>query len=287
MKGFFIIIFILLLGIMINAQNDKTLIADGTTQIPIKYSLAPTLELLSAIEIEAVKNEALRTEINFKVLPQMSAEESNHRKDFELLDVAEGWFISREMKYKAYLYTAWSEKINRNYQGIIVLKILNNGTKFVSAAHYVYQYRGDKFIRQLPDINQNMLSELAIFSEPPSKKELKRFVRIIEFSPNGIVKIGSKEIYIRVNQKQRLPYTRKGEKPAKRVYTPPDISAIKLFANLNLNQPPIFSEERWRYSNDFWGRMDKLSSRPTDLDEDSVNYVEIIRPAFPNRIGEK
>lgn len=280
----------LLLTIMnINfGQDTKTLIANGTMIVPKKYDLQPTIEKLSAKEIEAVKKVALEKEVEFDAgYKQMSSEESNFKKDFQLLDVAEGFFIYREIEFRAYLYTAYSQKMKRNYQGIIVLSITNNGSKFTPKAHYIYEYRGDKYIRQLADINGNILSELAIFSEPPTKKDYRRYVRIIEFSPDGLVKIGSKEIYSSIPQKQRTPYSLDKTKPAKRVYTPPIVKAIKLFTVKRLGKSTGFYEERWSKQNEFWGIMDKLQLRLSELDEDKTNYLEIIKPDFPKGFGGK
>jgi hypothetical protein len=258
-------------------QDLKTLIADGTVQIPKKYDLQPTIETLKKEEIEAVKKVALEKEVEFSALPQMSSEESLFKKDFELLDVAEGFFISREIEFRAYLYTAYSQKMKRNYQGILVLSASNSGTKFTPKAHYVYEYRGDKFIRTLSDINGNVLSELAIFSQPPTKKFTRKLVRIIEFSPNGIEKLGSMEIYSSIPQTQTT----------KKNYTPPKVKAVKLFAVKNIGKPTEFYEERWTRKNDFWGLRDKLQLRQTQLAEDNVNYIEQIKPIFPTGIGDK
>lgn len=269
-------------------QDLKTLIADGTVEVPKTYDLQPTVETLKREEIEAVKKAVSEKEIEFKTERKaMSSEESNFQTDFELLDVAEGFFIYREIEFRAYLYTAYSQKMKRNYQGILVFGISNNGAKFTVKAHYVYEYRGDKYLRQLSDINGNFLSELAIFSEPPTKKDFRKYVRIIEFSPNRIEKIGSKEIYSSIPQKQRTPKSLDKSKPAKRVYTPPIVQAIKLFAVKNSGKPTEFYQEIWTRTNDVWGILDKLQSRPIELDADNSDYFEITKPIFPKVIGEK
>ena len=187
---------------MIFAQNNKILLADGTADEPKKYDLI-TVETLKQEEIEAVKKAALEKEVEFETNPKaMSSEESNFRQDFELLDVAEGYFIYREIQFRAYLYSAYSQKMKRNYQGILVFRITNNNTKFTPTAHYIYEYQGDKYLQSHWDLNGNNLSNLLIFSQPPTKKDVRKFVRIIEFSPNGIEKIGSKEIYSSIPNKQ-------------------------------------------------------------------------------------
>ncbi len=273
---------------MIFAQDNKILLADGTADEPKKYDLQPKVSELSATELDTVKSVALEKEIEFQTdRKQMSAKESNFRKDFELLDVAEGYFIYREIQFRAYLYTAFSQKIKRNYQGILVFRITDNHTKFTPTAHYVYEYRGDKYLRSDWNLNGNSLSNLIVFSQPPTKKGLRKTVRIIEFSPNGIEKIGSCEIYSSIPQKQRTPYSSDKSKPVKRVYTPPIVNAIKLYAVKNLGKPSEFYEERWTRNGDFWGIMDKLQSRPSELEADNVNYIEIIKPVFPKRLGKK
>lgn len=273
---------------MIFAQNNKILLADGTADEPKKYDLQPTVETLKQEEVKAVKKAALEKEIEIPNDRQvMSEEESNFRQDFELLDVAEGYFIYREIQFRAYLYTAYSQKMKRNYQGILVFRITDNNKKFTPTAHYVYEYRGDKYLRSHWDLNGNSLSNLIIFSQPPTKKDVWRTVRIIEFSPNGIEKIGSKEIYSSVPQKQRSPYKSDKTKPAKRVYSPPIVKAVKLYAIKNLGKSAEFYEERWTRNGEFWGIMDKLQSRPSELEADKVNYIEIIKPMFPKRLGEK
>ncbi len=272
---------------MIFAQNNKILLADGTADEPKRYDLI-TVETLKQEEVEAVKKAALEKEVEFVNTPKaMSDEESVFQTDFELLDVAEGYFIYREIQFRAYLYTAYSQKIKRNYQGILVLRITNNNTKFTPTAHYVYEYRGDKYLRSDWNLNGNNLCNLLIFSQPPTKKDVRKLVRIIEFSPNGIKKIGSKEIYSSIPQKQRSPYSSDKSKPAKRVYTPPIVKAVKFFAVKNLGKPAEFYEERWTRNGDFWGIIDKLQSRPSELDSDNVNYIEIIKPVFPKGIGKK
>lgn len=273
----------------VNAQNSsKILIADGITFEPIKYALQPTVKKLTAKEIEAVKKAALEKEVEFEPeYKQMSSEESNFRKDFELLDVAEGFFIYREIEFRAYLYTAFSQKMKRSYQGIIVLRILENRTKFNVTAHYVYEYCGDKYLRKLPDINGNILNELAIFSEPPTKKDYRRKVRIIEFAPNGLEKIGMKEIFSSVPQKQRMPYSSNPNEPAKRVYTPPKVNAVKLFSVKEFSKPLEFYEEKWIRDNDNWKSVEKLQAISKRLEEDKTNYIELVKPIFPKGPGEK
>lgn len=88
-------------GIMINAQDLETLIVDGTTVVPKKYYLEPTVKKLAANEIEAVKKAVSEKEVEFETnYKAMSSEENNFQKDFELLDVAEGFFISREIRFR-------------------------------------------------------------------------------------------------------------------------------------------------------------------------------------------
>ena len=225
---------ILVLAVMnINFAQEKTLIADGTADLPVKYALEPTVEKLSRVEIEAVKKVALEKNVSFETnYKSMSSAESNFKQDFELLDVAEGFFIYREIQFRAYLYTAYSQKMSRNYQGVVVLRILENGTKFEVTAHYVYEYRGDKYLQRLNSFKGDTLNELAIFSEPPTKKGVNKFVRIIEFSPNGVQKIGSYQIYSRENRPNYIP---KDPKQTQLVQTPL-ISAVKLFAEIQLGK---------------------------------------------------
>lgn len=286
MKIYQYILLTTFLTVMINAQDSKILIADGMVEMPKKLALQPSLEDLSANELEAVKKTALEKEVEFATLPQMSSEESTFKKDFELLDIAEGFFIYREIEFRAYLYTAYSEKIKRNYQGLLVFNITNNGTKFIPKAHYVYEYRGDKFLRRLSDINGNVLNELAIFSEPPTKKGFRKFVRIIEFSPKGLVRMGRKEIFSSVQQKQRSPNLKAGQK-SKKIYIPPIVSATKLYAVKDLGKPLEFYEERWRKTNDFWQIAGELPALQTIMDEDSTSYIELLKPVFPKGPGEK
>ena len=266
-----------------NFAQEKTLIADGTADLPIKYDLEPTVEKLSSVEIKAVKKAVLEKEVSFQPnYNAMSAEESNFKQDFELLDVAEGFFIYREIQFRAYLYTVYSQKMSRNYQGIIVLRILENGAKFDVATHYVYEYHGDKYLRQLRSLKGDTLDELAIFSEPPTKKGIRKLVRIIEFSPNGLQKIGLYEIYNRENRPNYIP---KDPKQKQLVQTPL-ISAVKLFAEIQLGKQPEFYEERWRKTSNFWGLHEKLQYKPITLAEDTTNYVELFKPIFPKGIGE-
>ncbi len=285
MKTFLMILLqILILTMITFAQDFKTLIADGITNVPKKYDLQPAVYNLSKAEFEAVKDAAMEKEVEFKTNPQMSAEESLFKANFALLDVAEGFFIYQEIEFRAYLYSAYSEKIKRNYQGILVLNISNNHTKFKVAAHYVYEYRGDKYIRQLSDINGNILSEIAIFSESSTKKHYRKMVRIIGFSPDGLVKLGSKEIYSSIPQKQRLVNKANGQKST-HIYTPPIISAIKLYDVKNLGKTNKFYAEKWNQKMNSWSLSDKLSL--TELDEDTTDYVEIFKPVFPKGPGEK
>jgi hypothetical protein len=160
----------------------------------------------------------------------------------------------------------------------MVLRALENRPRFETAAHYVYGYRGDRYLRALPDINGNVLSELAVFSEPPTKKEFKRFVRVIEFSPGGLEKFGTRELY----RKGPQPTTSTPEKKdAKRVYVPARIEAIRLYADKEFGKPLEFYEERRLNQKAFWGMMDKLQRRPATLDEDQTVYVELYKPVFP------
>ena len=276
---------ILVLAVMhINFAREKTLIADGTADLPVKYALEPTVEKLSRVEIEAVKKAALEKDVSFETnYKAMSSAESNFKQDFELLDVAEGYFIYREIQFRAYLYTAYSPKISRNYQGVLVLRIFENGAKFNVAAHYVYEYHGDKYIRQLHSTKGDMLDQLVIFSEPPVKKGSNKLVRIIEFSPTGLQKIGSYQIYSRENRPNYIP---KDPKQKQLVQTPL-ISAVKLFAEIQLGKQPEFYEERWRKTGNFWGLHEKLQYKLITLDKDPTNYVELLKPVFPKGVGEK
>lgn len=265
-------------------QDLKTLVADGTVDVPKKYDLEPVVEKLPAKEIVAVQKAALEKEVEFSVnYNAMSSEESSFKKDFELLDAADGFFIYREIRFRAYLYTAYSRKMRRNYQGIVVLRILENRTRFDTVAHYVYAYRGDRYLRALPDINGNVLTELAIFSEPPNKKNVRRLVRIIEFSPNGLLKIGAREIYSLTPQKQRMP----SDRTAKRVYTPALVKAIKLYALKDFGKPLEFFEEGSSRQNGMWSVTEKLQPPAVGLDEDKTEYFELIKPVFPKGPGEK
>jgi len=284
MRKLFVAGLVLVFMNVLYAQDFKTLIADGTKDAPEKTALQPAVEKLSAEEAEVVKQEALRTEVEFNVYPQMSSEESTYHKDFELLDVAEGFFISREIKYKAYLYTAWSKKLKRNYQGVMVLRRSKNseGEKQSHVqAHYVYGYRGDKYIRQTSDINHNVLSEIAIFSEPPTKKNERRLVRIIEFSPQGIERIGSIETYSRHNRPNYVP---KDPKQKRKAQTP-EIYATKLFVQSELGKKTIFYSERFTKLGNTWSESEGL--KEIELEKDSTNYVELVKPIFPKGPGEK
>lgn len=284
MKVLQIFSFILFMTTLINAQNTNTLIADGTADLPVKYALQPIVEELSNEEIEDVKKEAIGKNVSFNVTrKEMSSEESSFKKDFELLDVAEGFFISRETKYRAYLYTAWNEKLKCNYQGIIVLRRYTNylGEKKAEVtAHYVYEFRGDKYIRQLPDINHNFLSEIAVFSEPPTKKIERRYVRIIEFSPNGVNQIGLLETYSRENRPNYFPK----DPQQKRLAQTPLIYGTKLFVESSLGKPPVFYAERLTKINN-WMKSEDLKS--VKLETDKINYLELTKPKFLKGPGEK
>jgi len=279
--------FILVFSTMICGQNSKKLIADGTIPVPLKYSLQPTVESLSVEEITAVKTEALQKEVSFEALPQMSSEESNFRKDFELLDVAEGFLIYREIEFRAYLYTAYSQKLKRNYQGIIVLSISDNGTKFSAKAHYVYKYQGDRYIRVLPDINGNILNEIAVFSEFQTKKNYRKMVRIIEFSPDGLLRLGANEIYSSIPQKQRSPKNSDKNRAAKRIYISPLVNASKLYVEYGIGKTLRFFAENLNFSNERWIAAENSNLEEIKLVQDSVNYVEIVKPIFPKSLGER
>lgn len=95
----------LILGLMAGFMNNgfgqdfKTLAADGTASVPKKYALEPVIEKLPANEIEAVRKAALEKDVEFPPdYRAMSAEESDLRREFELLDATEGFFIYREIK---------------------------------------------------------------------------------------------------------------------------------------------------------------------------------------------
>lgn len=284
MKVLQIFSFFLLMTMLTNAQNINTLIADGTADLPVKYALQPVVKDIPIEEIEAVKKEALGKDIDFNSERKaMSSVESDFKNDFELLDVAEGFFISREIKYRAYLYTVWSDKLKRNYQGIMVLRHYKNHLgekKSDVAAHYVYEFRGDKYLCQLPDINGNVLSEIAVFSEPPTKKIEKRYVRIIEFSPTGVNQIGLFETYSRESRPNYIP---KDPKQKQRVQMPL-IYGTKLFVESNLGKQPVFYTEKFtKFSS--WMKSGDLKS--VQLEADKTNYLELTKPKFLKGPGEK
>jgi hypothetical protein len=278
---------ILLFSMIICGQNSRRIVANGTDSEPLKHSFQPTVDSLSANEIAAVRREVLEKEISLDFLPQTSSEESEFKKDFELLDVAEGFFIYREIEFRAYLYKAYSLKIKQNYQGIIVFNITDNGSKFIPKAHYVYKYQGDKYIRLLPDINGNVLNEIAVFSAFQTKRNFRKMVRIIEFSPNGLTKFGAKEIYSSVPQKQRTPWSADKSKPAKKVYIPPIVTAAEIYAVFGFGKTLRFFADKRIFANNKWIEAENSNLAEIKLDEDSVNYLEIIKPYFPKGIGEK
>lgn len=284
MKIIVLTIFVFGLMSVTMAQDLKNLVVDGTKDVPEKYALQPKIADLLPNEIEEVKKEALRTEVEFSVLPQASAEETLFLQDFELLDVAEGFFIYREIEFKAFLYTAWSNKLKRNYQGIMVIsrsKKYSGETQSKVLAHYVYRYRGDKYLRLVGDINQNILSEIAFYSEPPTKTIQRRFVRIIEFSPNGIEKLGSMETYSRRNRPNYLPRDPKQKKIAQ----PPEIFAAKLYVQSSLGKKPVFFAEKMERLINGWSRSEEM--KQIELQPDTSDYIEIIKPVFPKGPGEK
>lgn len=270
-----------MVAMVINAQNSKMLIADGTKYTPDKYALQPIIEKLSAEEIAEVKKEALREEFEFEADPQASLEETQFERDFELLDVAKGFIISREIEYKAFLYTAWSLTSKRNYQGILVLSRFKNvlGKRQSRVlAHYAYRYQGDKFIRKLADINRNGLDEIAVFSALSTKIIERRLLRIIEFSPAGIERFGFAEIFNRINHKQRDPWNKDGKKPAIRVYTPPDVKALKLFVKSDFGKQSLFFREEFEQIGDDWRKTEEFEL--LDLKPDSTKYAEIVKSIF-------
>jgi hypothetical protein len=135
--------------------------------------------------------------------------------------------------------------MKRNYQGIIVFSITNNCKTFTPKAHYAYNYSGDKYLRQLSDINGNFLSELAIFSESPSKKVNPKNIRIIEFSPNGLQKIVMEEIYTLKQTEWTNNSILKGKKPATKIYRPRVDNAIKLYSKINIGKSVKFYAQKW------------------------------------------
>ena len=291
MKIILITILILTFGTMIFAQNNAILLADGTADEPKKYDLQPTVKSLKNEEFSAVSLAAREKEVDFKPttpIPKPKPSKKGFiviREGFKILDVAEGFFISREHETRAYLYTRWSEKMQRDYQGILILNITNNGTKFTTKAHYVYDFRGDKFIRNVSDLNNNFLSELAIFSELPTENYKQKTVRIIEFSPDGISKFGFVETFSRRENKQKTPKSLDKNKPAKKIFIPPTIRVVKLYADKKLTGNPIFKLEEYKQINDVWKLENQSSS--ASLQPDNTEYIEIVKPIFPKGIGEK
>ncbi len=165
------------------------------------------------------------------------------------------------------------------------MDISKNGTKYTTKAHYVFDFRGDKFIRNVSDLNNNFLSELAIFSELPTEKYKQKTFRIIEFSPNGISKFGFAETFSRRENKQKTPKSLDKNKPAKKIFIQPTIRAVKLYADKKLTGNPIFKLEEYKQINDVW-ELENLSSSAC-LQHDNNEYIEIVKPIFPKGIGEK
>lgn len=284
MRSLTITLFVLAFMITGFGQEQSLLIADGTSAVPKKYDLQPTVESLPSAERDAVLRTAFTKAINIK---EKGTVQPSTDKTFQVLDVAEGFFISREFEDRAYLYTAYSPKMKCHYQGLLILGVSNNKTTFTPKAHYVYAWRGDKYIRLLSDINSNVLSEIAIFSEQVTDREVRRTVRIVELSPNGLQKIGQKEIYTSLAQKQRTPKTLDRSDPAKRVYSPPIVTALKLSVIKVLGKPVLFSMEEWVIKNDNWTRTAEVSPKTNVLEADQTDYVEAIRPIFPKGFEKK
>ncbi len=267
MKLFLVLIYFALLSSIAYSQEMRVLIADGTKAIPDQSSFQTQIEDLSDEEIEFVKTEAFEIQTELKYLPPISASETKCIGKFKIIDIADGFFISRELESRAFLYTAWDESKRRNYQGIIVVENFENNTKFRVAAHYAYQFKNDEFIRQLSDIDGNILSELAVFDKELTKSSIIRHVRIIEFSPNGIEKFGSKIIY-----KQPLPL--KSNEPANPI-------AHKLFALKNFNKLLGYDTDQLQELDGVWTLQEKSASNPAKLEIDSLDYFEQVKPRFP------
>ncbi|MBS1794745.1 MAG: hypothetical protein JSS81_12875 [Acidobacteria bacterium] len=262
------------------AQAAGVLLADGTRFEPARAALQPTVGRLPADEAAAVEKQALAAAVEFAASPQEPADETQFVKNFELLDVAKGFFIARGRESEAFLYTAWSARMRRNYQGIIVFERAKNGaggrlTKI--AAHYAYRFRGDRFIRRVAGFERDARDGLAVFSDFSTRKEDRRTVRIVGFTPAGLEKRFFGEIFVRIEQKQLSPVTLDGRPPAKRVYIPPLVTAAKIFAAVDAAGKTVFRRQEFRRKGDAW----TVAGEPAEFaaEADPVDYVELVRPS--------
>ncbi|MFT3980063.1 MAG: hypothetical protein QM687_06300 [Ferruginibacter sp.] len=247
----------LLKGILEGREINRILVIDGTLDSPVKYGIQPTVEQLLPVEIEAVKNAATSTVVDNRIAKQSFKKSSKADSNFEILDVADGYFVSRELQARAYLYQAYSKKARCNYQGVVVFSILNNGKKMDIKAHYVYSNSGDRYIQALPDLNKNFLNEIGIFSVAMSEIEIYKNVRIIEFSKNGVMKPGVVTIY---KKKHSLE------------------TAVKLYLPNTIATKSLLQQKKWIKENAVWKRDYTDDKRPLILKKDMTKYITIVKP---------
>ncbi len=137
----------------------------------------------------------------------------------------------------------------------------------------------------MTDINGNGLDEIAVFSALSTRIIERRLFRVIEFSPAVIEKLGFAEIFKLINQKQREPWNKDGKKPAIRVFTPPEVKALKIFVKSDFGKKPLFFREEFEQIGDDWRKTEELE--PFQLQPDITEYVEMLKSIFPKGVGEK
>lgn len=194
-----LIMFLILSGIGSNlfAQNNLIRVADGRD--------LPKNKKASAIETEFIKKEVKAKELQIKEIAKKAefrCDEDDAKENLSNgnllanLGVSGGFagsFTRQKSSQKLYSYQiCWSDggKYARAFGGLVVVE--NRKT----VAHFVFaEANGIDFIRILPDINRNGLSEIVLGDSAVSGLRIWRSLDIVEIGADKIVSFGEARTY--------------------------------------------------------------------------------------------
>lgn len=236
LKNFLFVVFFL--GICgIHAQTaPKIEIADGTIQL--------TGKPVYSTEAETVFRQVQNSKIKLSDFQGLACGEYD---TFRIIDSAEGFFTSADIRSKVYLYSDCDTSKNRKIQGVIVLQ---NEKRL---KHFAYNYSADVKIVAIKDLNENSIEELAIYSNERIEKDYRKSFRMVEFQPQGLKKLGGFELQ---NDKNILfafrIFAEKSELP--KFFASKFQTDGYKWKNVEFEKPVELAEDKTVYSEDKSGR---------------------------------
>lgn len=192
-----ILMILLIFGTRIFGQNRLIAIADGRN--------LPESPKATQSETNFIKNEVKSNEQRIKAIAQKAefkCDEDDAKENLANenvtanLGVEGGWkgaFTKPKSSQKIYSYQiCWSDggKYARAFGGIVIVENQKTVSHFVFA-----EANGIDFIRVLPDINRNGLSEVVLGNSAASGLRIWRSLEIVEIGADKVMSLGEAQTY--------------------------------------------------------------------------------------------